>query len=193
MFYLFIENFLSKEECENIIKITSSKELKRLTSVKLSDSGFKPNQYEDDLHRRSGAMYNYIEIQKIPELKIVSDKSINYLNQSPPYKNTKYTGIPKFTFNRYQDGDYLNYHPDKHEIEFGATITIIYQLNDNYVGGEVTYMIDKKEYIVPKKQGSIFIFDSEMLHSVKKVEGGIRYSMNSWPSTLMDYSKKSLL
>ena len=82
---------------------------------------------------------------------------------------------------------------DIHEIEFGATITVIYQLNDNYDEGFVTYKLSEngEEHKVPKKEGSIFVFDSTLLHSVSEIKGGKRYSMNSWPTFRI--LKKSLL
>jgi len=35
--------------------------------------------------------------------------------------------------------------------------------------------------MLPKKQGSIFIFDSNIFHGVKKLNDGQRYSLNCWP------------
>jgi predicted 2-oxoglutarate/Fe(II)-dependent dioxygenase YbiX len=63
-------------------------------------------------------------------------------------------------------------------------------LNDDYDGGEIMYVVEGFEYSVPKKQGSIFIFDSNILHSVNKVNSGFRYSLNVWPSKI---DKKSII
>lgn len=194
MYNRFIENFFSKQECEDIIEFSKTKKLIKLTSVYIDkDNNFISHKEEDEenKNRRNGTMYSESEIIKTPSLKKIYDRTIQYINDEPPYKGMSCDGIPKFTFNKYEKGDYLNHHFDGHEIELGATITIIYQLNDNYDGGDVTYIINDEELIVPKKQGSIFIFDSRIVHSVKKVKYGCRYSMNSWPVSKIE--KKSLV
>jgi hypothetical protein len=58
----------------------------------------------------------------------------------------------------------------------------VYYLNDDYDGGDIKYEIDEVEYTVPKKQGSVFIFDSNINHCVNELKTNKRYSMNVWPS-----------
>ena len=111
-------------------------------------------------------------------------------NQLSPFKGVEYNKIQNYSFNRYGIGDFLDWHPDSHEILNGATITYIIQLNEDYGNGEVKYRMNDIDYVVNKKQGSVFIFDSNIVHSVDKVTEGERYSINVWPSKTI---KKSLL
>jgi predicted 2-oxoglutarate/Fe(II)-dependent dioxygenase YbiX len=111
-------------------------------------------------------------------------------NELNPYNGIVYNGVPKYSFNRYGVGDFLDYHSDNHEILNGATITFVIQLNDDYDDGDLKYSINEVEYTVNKKQGSIFVFDSNLLHSVNTITNGLRYSINVWPSKII---KKSLI
>ena len=190
----FIENFLTEEECSDIINIGLKTDIKRLTSVKRTGKNtYEDTRNEDKLHKRSGSYIESADIKNIEVLNNVATRTVELLNKLQPMKNSTYISVPKFTFNEYVGGDYLNYHYDMHEIEFGATVTVIYQLNDDYDDGFVTYKFSEKgeDHKVPKKTGSIFIFDSTLLHAVTELKGGKRYSMNSWPTFRI--LKKSLV
>ena len=66
-------------------------------------------------------------------------------------------------------------------IQFDIENKIINKLNEEYDGGDFYYLLNDVEIMLPKKQGSIFIFDSNILHGVKKLTDGKRYSLNCWP------------
>ena len=125
MYTNFIENFLTEEECSTIIKEGLKTDIRRLTSVERVGDVYKPSPNEDKRHKRSGSYFGPDDIKNIETLNNVSTRIIELLNNLQPMKNSTYISIPKFTFNEYVDGDYLNYHSDIHEIEFGATITVI--------------------------------------------------------------------
>lgn len=185
MYYKYIEEFLTKEECEAIIEFGDSHELQRLTAVKKNPDGtfqaWKP--CEDKLHRRSGTYFRPSVIESNKLINNVQKKTIDLLNKELPFKNTTFTHIRTLTFNKYVEGDFLNTHQDLHELNDGASITVLYQLNDDYEGGHVTYVDnDEKTRIVKKKQGSVFLFDPSIFHSVQTITKGVRFSMNSWPS-----------
>lgn len=188
----FIENFLTNEECDSIIKFGKQFDLKRLSDVRRTPSGefiHISNEYVNS--KRSGTYFDNDIISKNEILNSIAERTITTLNDLSPYKNIVYTSLPKLTFNEYPPGDFLKLHKDLHEAEFGATLTVIYQLNDNYDVGDIIYYIDDKEYKLPKKKGSIFVFDSMIPHAVLEIKDGIRYSMNSWPSSKIE--KKSLV
>lgn len=188
----FIENFLTNEECDSIIKFGKQFELKRLTDVIKTPNGEFVNIPNRDINsKRSGTYFDTDIISKNKILNSVAEKTISTLNELTPYKNITYTSLPKLTFNEYPPGDFLKLHKDLHEFELGATLTVIYQLNDDYTMGDVIYHKNNTEYRLPKKKGSIFVFDSMIPHAVLEVENGIRYSMNSWPGSKIQ--KKSLV
>jgi Rps23 Pro-64 3,4-dihydroxylase Tpa1-like proline 4-hydroxylase len=189
MFLKYIENFLTNDECDSIIEIGESVGLSQMKSSLIVNGNIIEQNVEYDGNKRMGC-YFFDELLENQLIKTVSNKIIDLSNNLNPFNGIVYNKIPKYSFNRYSVGDFLDWHPDNHEILNGATITFVIQLNDDYEGGDVKYMINGEEISVPKKKGSVFIFDSNILHSVDKVTEGLRYSINVWPSSLI---KKSLL
>tara|TARA_B100000902_G_scaffold204744_1_gene195155 strand:- start:607 stop:1185 length:579 start_codon:yes stop_codon:yes gene_type:complete len=181
MYNKFIPNFLTEEECDKIIELGKETDLKRLKSVTWNNGKAEYSENEDGYHKRSGSYFGKDDIKNIQELKLLTNNVIKKLNKLNIYSNGTFNTIEKYTFNEYGHGDYLNEHSDLHEIELGATLTVIYQLNDSYEGGEVCFKHDEIGIVVPKEKGSIFIFDSNLPHWVNEVKKGTRYSMNSWP------------
>ena len=189
MFTKYIENFLTEEECKSIIDLGNSTELIQMKSSYFVNGKLISENLEYKGNKRMGSYFTD-ELLDLPILKTITNKIISLSNELNPYNGIIYNGVPKYSFNRYGEGDFLDWHPDNHEILNGATITFVIQLNDNYGGGDVRYSINEIEHTVNKKQGSVFIFDSNLLHSVNTITNGLRYSINVWPSKLI---KKSLI
>lgn len=189
MFIKYIENFLTKEECKSIIDLGVSNGLVKMKSSKIINGKLIKEDYEWDGNKRTGC-YFVNHLLEIPLLKLLSKKVIDLSNDLNPFNNIIYNEISKYSFNRYVEGDFLDWHSDNHEILNGATVTFIIQLNDDYENGDVKYIINDIEYTVNKKEGSVFIFDSNIRHSVDKITGGQRYSINVWPTKTI---KKSLI
>jgi len=183
MFTKFIEEFLSKEECDYLIKLGESKNLIDMKSSKFLNEKMINQNLEYVGNKRKGC---YFINETLEDEFIISltNKIITISNNTTPFKSIKYENVLKYSFNKYSNGDFLNWHEDKHEIMGGATITIILQLNDNYEGGYVKYLIDGVENTLPKKRGSIFLFDSNISHFVDVIELGNRYSINAWPTSI---------
>ena len=189
MFTKYIENFLTEEECKSIIDIGNSTELIQMKSSRFVNGKLIAENLEYEGNKRMGCYFTDESLED-STIKSLSKKIIDLSNELNPFNNIIYNGVPKYSFNRYGIGDFLDWHPDSHEILNGATITYIIQLNDDYEDGEVKYRMNDIDYVVNKKQGSVFIFDSNIVHSVDRVTGGERYSINVWPSKTI---KKSLL
>jgi hypothetical protein len=189
MFNLFIEDVLSKEECELLIERGLHTDLQIMYSSKIVNGEVVSEGILWDGNKRKGSYYIEDDIKESVFIKL-TDTLVSLLNSFKIFNGVEYTHIEKYTFNQYESGDFLDWHKDSHEVIYGATSTIIIQLNDNYEGGDVMYSVNQIKHSVPKKQGSIFVFDSNIEHSVDKVESGIRYSMNAWPSSKL---KKRLL
>jgi hypothetical protein len=189
MFVKFVENFLDEDECKSIISLGESIDLMEMNSSLIVNGKIivQNKKYEGNV-RTGGYFVN--ELLKNPILDNLSNKIINLSNELNPFNGIVYDKIEKYSFNRYKKNDFLDWHPDKHEILNGATITFIIQLNDDYENGEIKYKIDNVEYVVKKERGSVFIFDSNISHSVDKITNGLRYSLNVWPSKKI---KKSLI
>jgi hypothetical protein len=189
MFVKYIEDFLTPAECDTIIQIGESNDLVQMKSSKFVNDVLVEENIDYDGNKRMGCYFKN-EYLQTPVIKTLSDKIIELSNELSPYNGVWYNEVPAYSFNKYGVGDFLDWHFDSHEIITGATITYIIQLNDEYEGGNVKYSINNIEYSINKKQGSIFVFDSTILHSVDTVKNGVRYSINVWPSNII---KKSLI
>lgn len=189
MFIKYIENFLTEDECKSIIDLGNSTELIQMKSSRFVNGKLSGQNLSYNGNKRMGSYFTE-ELLNLPVLKSLTNKIINISNELNPYNGITYNRVSKYSFNRYGNGDFLDWHSDTHETLDGATITFIIQLNDDYDGGEVKYITNEDEYSVKKKQGSIFVFDSNLSHSVNTITGGLRYSINVWPSKLI---KKSLI
>ena len=186
----FVQNVLTSEECKLLIERGLQTDLQIMHSSKIVNGKVvKQDILKLDDNKRKGSYY-FEDEMKEPIFTSLTDTLVSIINSTKIFNGIEYISIPKYTFNQYDGGDFLNWHKDSHEIINGATATIIIQLNDNYEGGEVMYRLDNIDYTVPKKAGSVFIFDSNIEHNVNVVESGVRYSMNAWPSSKI---KKTLL
>lgn len=187
MFIKFIEKFLTKEECNRLIELGESMTLIQMKSSKIVNGKVIKSNLEYSGNQRKGC-YFVDDILSLPLVQSINEKIITLSNDLKPFNSIQYTTIPKYSFNRYDEGDFLEWHEDRHEMINGATITYIIQLNDDYQNGLVKYMIDGIEYDVPKLKGSVFIFDSSLQHSVESVTSGNRYSLNVWPASIKKIS-----
>jgi hypothetical protein len=189
MFTKYIQDFLTKEECLSLIDLANSIGFIQMKSSRFVNGELVGENLEYNGNKRSGC-YFVGESLKLPILEILTNKIINLSNELNPFKGVEYNKVNNYSFNKYGVSDFLDWHPDSHEILNGATITYIIQLNDDYDDGEVKYKINDTEYSIEKKEGSVFIFDSNIVHSVDRISSGERYSINVWPSKTI---KKTLL
>jgi len=169
-----IHNFLSVEKCDEILEISSNFNL--MDAPTSYDTNKKVREEILDFNKRQIV---YVEDKLFLEL---STKILNKLNELNIFNGIKYDTIGNYSFNKYSEGDFLNYHYDGAEIDKnGATITLVIELSDDYAGGEFCYKIDNNEYNFIKGKGNLYIFESTTMHKVKPITNGIRYSMNCWP------------
>ena len=189
MFIKYIENFLTKEECDQIILLGESVGLIQMKSSLIVNGELVEENVSYNGNKRMGC-YFLDDLLENELLKNITNKIIELSNNLNPFKGLYYTKVPSYSFNRYGVGDFLDWHADNDEILNGATITFIIQLNDEYEGGHVKYITNKTKHNVPKKTGSVLVFDSNIAHSVDEVIKGTRYSLNVWPSKTI---KKSIL
>jgi predicted 2-oxoglutarate/Fe(II)-dependent dioxygenase YbiX len=177
-----ILNFLSIEECDNIFKI--------LENFDLMDA---PTSYDINKHiQNENFNFNKRKIAYIDDTLFLelSTKILNKLNELNIFNGIKYDTIGNYSFNKYSEGDFLNYHYDGAEIDNGATITLVIELSNNFKGGEFCYLLNDIEHILKTEKGNLYIFESTTMHKVKPITNGIRYSMNCWPKSKI---KKTLL
>tara|TARA_Y100000589_G_scaffold320480_1_gene350450 strand:+ start:2067 stop:2657 length:591 start_codon:yes stop_codon:yes gene_type:complete len=90
----------------------------------------------------------------------------------------------KLQFTEYEgQGAHYDWHPDIGPNMTKRKISMVVQLSDekDYEGGEL--LINTGQLLVPsKKQGSVILFPSFLMHKVEPLRSGSRYSLVSWIS-----------
>ena len=170
---LYFENCFSDDEIkqilnlQNIFKIDTSKVLKEnIIDYRISDNFWIPKTIE----------YSWIYDRLIKYLKIANETYNFDLNiiiddiQFTLYKSSK-------------NGQY-KWHDDiiKYDTESMRKLSISVQLSneDEYEGGELEIVYAPNNFIAPKKKGTIIIFPSFLVHRVKQVTKGNRFSLVLW-------------
>jgi predicted 2-oxoglutarate/Fe(II)-dependent dioxygenase YbiX len=102
------------------------------------------------------------------------------------------TGLGDFQFTEYKEGDEYNWHTDGDKTVHRDRFTsIVIQLNEGYNGGVLQIKNIKGELVtIENKIGTLYIFDSRLLHRVTPVETDVRYSLVNWISLVKTDSKK---
>ena len=92
---------------------------------------------------------------------------------------------------RYKKNGFYNFHQDgngftrlnmpEDELIHGTTrkLSMTIVLNENYEGGEFEFF-DHKNNLIKEKMGTVIVFPSYMVHRVRPVTKGIRYSLVAW-------------
>tara|TARA_Y100000593_G_scaffold92755_1_gene185374 strand:+ start:1186 stop:1803 length:618 start_codon:yes stop_codon:yes gene_type:complete len=90
----------------------------------------------------------------------------------------------KLQFTEYEgQGSHYDWHPDIGPNTTKRKLSIVIQLSDekDYEGGEL--LINTGQLLIPsKKQGSVILFPSFLMHKVEPLRSGNRYSLVSWIS-----------
>jgi PKHD-type hydroxylase len=175
------ENFLSAEECDFIL----NKCKKELT---LSDAKVYNNNSHNKTNRKSSVGW-------ISDLGFLNERLTNKLKETFNINGMEVTGLGKYQFTEYKEGEYFDWHTDSTDTIYRDRFTsIVIQLNDNYNGGILEIKNLKGENVsIENKIGTLYIFNSRLLHRVTPVMGGIRYSLVNWVSLVKTDSKKQNL
>jgi len=89
---------------------------------------------------------------------------------------------------KYAEGQFYKRHtdfsPDRESVGFTRKLSLSVQLSneDSYEGGDLILYLDPDDqsYVVPKKQGTVVVFDSRLVHEVTPVKSGKRFSLVKW-------------
>jgi len=168
--YTTIYDFLSKEECDSIIKHSIDN-----YELKSGLVGANSNFIKNELARKSNVAFTseFIEL---------NNKIIRLLNNKIEIKNYEIEINPNFQFTQYNVGEYYSWHSDGPEIERENEryCSIVIQLNDEYTGGKLELKDNNNIITFEKGVGNLFIFLSKYIHRVSEVESGTRYSLVNW-------------
>ena len=178
------ENFLSPEEC-NLILNKCKGEL-TLETAKVYNNVKSENI--ENMRRKSS-------IGWISDLGFVNERLTSKLRESFNINGMEVTNLGHFQFTEYKKDEYFNWHTDANNGEYRDRFaSIVIQLNDTYKGG-ILEIKNLKGEIVPieNKIGTLYIFNSRLLHRVAPVVEGVRYSLVNWISLVKIDSKKQNL
>jgi len=172
-----IEDFLSDSECDYILNKCKSE---------LTLSEF--DNYYGKFNRKQKSA-------RIYDLDFVNLKLKNVLKTKININGMEISDvIHKFKFAEYKIGDYFDWHTDNSPSYTNGVITTIIELNDNYVGGSFEIKNSNGELIpIENKKGSLYIFDSGLLHRVTEIQSGVRYSLSNWFSLIKTNKTKQNL
>ncbi len=178
--YYWFESAFSPDQCKEIIAIGKSypqeggqifaddEGKEGTTSSKTRNSTVRWIDYNDP---RTGWL-----IDELSRMSIEANKEL--------FKLDLYGFTEKLQFTEYEGkGSHYNWHPDIGPRMNKRKLSIVVQLSDekDYEGGEL--VINTGNLVTPsKKQGTVIIFPSFLLHKVDPLQSGNRYSLVSWIS-----------
>lgn len=180
---LVIKNHLSDEECQALI---NEYERKRITATKEQSYHI----YEDKVIESNFKRVEVIE--NSPNYELVRSKTEQALTQWLDYlESKKLFSVPalrsvlRYPYNfrilKYDVGSYIHPHTDWDHFNY-ASVTL--NLNDDYTGGEFSFMNGKHVLKLEKGDALIFPADHFWVHEVYPVTTGNRYSVNTFISSI---------
>lgn len=165
---LTIPKFLEKDECELLIN-------KYNIDSELSNAEvYHPNNIQRKRETRKS------KVSFIEDIGIVGNRILHKVKEHVGDIKGYEPSLDDFQFTKYEEGDFFDWHADSNDTVFKDRFyTIVLQLNDGYVGGEFQ-LLTNREITLEKGVGNLFIFPSEVVHRVKPITSGIRYSLVNW-------------
>tara|TARA_Y100001972_G_scaffold126272_1_gene179604 strand:- start:257 stop:859 length:603 start_codon:yes stop_codon:yes gene_type:complete len=175
--YYIFENALNDRECQNFLDFAGN-EWQDSIITSFANGKDTTKLYPKDSVRKSKIVWcNEIKLLKIAKHYADRANSITnwqfQLDMVEPLQITKYEKNGHYDF--HSDGNGFS-RTVNNEKTRKLSMSII--LNDDYEGGEFEFYGHKKS-IKPTK-GTVIVFPSYMVHRVKPVTKGIRYSVVAW-------------
>jgi PKHD-type hydroxylase len=168
--WAYIDNLFTPEECAQIITIGNSK----LEEATIFDKEIDKNIRESQV---AWLYSNDIEFA----FRRVTDGILNLNSQ---FFNFDLFGMAEgFQFTRYDaPSGFYGMHIDKvlNGTVRKLSLTIQLSLPEDYEGGELALQFDKEADLMPKELGKMIVFPSYVLHEVRPVTKGTRYSLVAW-------------
>ena len=180
--YIYVENHIPIEICEELIDECNKKEWKKHQWNNYAEGISTSEETKElDVMPCTQDQQNRITPYLI---KALEEYQVRY---STPGEKTQPPWLTKFSpirFNKYEVGNMMREHYDHiHSIFDGKMkgvpiVSIVANLNEDYEGSE--FYCRGKE--IPLKTGDILLFPSNFMypHEVKEATKGTRYSFVSW-------------
>jgi PKHD-type hydroxylase len=169
--WAYMDNLFTPEECAKIIEIGESKSLEKAT---VRDKSKTLEVRDSQISWLYGTDVEFA-------FRRVTDAVLNINNQ---FFNFDLFGMVEgFQFTRYDaPSGFYGMHIDK---TFNGTVrklslTIQLSSPEDYEGGELALQTGNEADLMPKELGKIIVFPSYVLHEVRPVTKGTRYSLVAW-------------
>jgi len=169
--WAYWDKAFSKEECERIIEIGNSKTKKQAT-IKNENSGKIRKSEIAWLYPSPELDWAYRRMTDI--ITSLNDRFFQFdlFGATEGFQFTKYTA-PGGKYGRHIDSAYGI---PVRKLSF----TLQLSEPEAYKGGELCLYLSEKPEVMKKDQGYVALFPSYVLHEVKPVTEGTRYSLVSW-------------
>lgn len=171
--WAYQENAFSKLECEEIIKIGNEHILQKAV---VSNKGVVDTEI-----RKSETVFLYPSPQTNWIFATITDRILNLNDQF--FKFNLFGMVEGLQFTKYTEpsGFYGN-HMDKGQGSIVRKLSMSVQLSESseYDGGELVFHLENTPTVLPRDQGKMIVFPSYVLHEVKPVTKGTRYSLVAW-------------
>jgi len=184
--YVYKENFLTKEECNKLIK-EGKKNLNEATIIKE-----KEQTLVSDLKKRNTNVSFFMNGSPVHSIiqKIIDE--ICYLGSK--YYGVNIADIEPVQYAEYEKEMFYGWHTDSpstptNEFIRDLSISLILNSKEEYTGGSLQMItsncVSTDNIITPRdvevqEQGTLIVFPSSMLHQVTPVLSGVRKSLVLW-------------
>ena len=201
------EVIFTKEECEKIIAYKDKYDLFLVTpKTSLIENTQTVYHKENDFNGiKTEVGKNWVKKYNVWDIPINSETNWFYDRIYDWFINISGVKIDKNIYfnnpesahklHEYGVGDKFDLHKDKNENTIDWIWNLGIQLNSNYVGGDyICYNANNEIINISKENGNVVAYQSDILHEIKEITSGVRYSMvikiHSWE--LIHKNKKSL-
>jgi PKHD-type hydroxylase len=174
--WAYMDNAFSKEECERIIDIGNKKTLQKTRIINDSGEAVIANSIRDSeitwLTPADDMEWAYRRLTDVVTSLNRQFFNFDLMGFSEGLQFTKYTA----------PGGFYGPHLDKIMGRVVRKLSISVQLSDplDYDGGELELHMKQTPDLMSKDQGRLVAFPSYLLHEVKPVTRGTRYSLVAW-------------
>ncbi len=183
-----IENFLSEEECQNLIIFSENKSYDEATVSLQSGAKMMKNIRNNErlIYEDEKLAQNYW--QKLKDFCPI------FINEIVKEETQNYQAVglnPRFRFYKYESNQRFKKHIDgrvqleKEGKEYESRITFMIYLSDNFEGGQTTFDYKNEEnnllqkIEIRPKTGTALCFVHEIKHEGKPVLKGTKYVLRS--------------
>ena len=175
-----IENFLTEEECSQIIKSNE-------TQLKHTNLVTETNHTPYNTSKRE-CLSTYTDVDNLKE-RVTSIVSQDYQDLKI---NNPVAKLP-FELLKYETGHHFEWHSDVvNKKRTREILTCIIFLNNQYKGGNLLIKEENVTHIIPKSIGTLCIFPSKYIHKVTKIEKGQRYTICCWYHKKFQHKKLAI-